>query len=70
MFGAILGGIVGAATALLLAPSSGEELRQDLERRARNVQIELKEAASKRRIELEKQLDELKKPPSKRTQEN
>jgi gas vesicle protein len=30
MFGAIIGGAVGAVTALLLAPKSGRELRKDL----------------------------------------
>lgn len=30
MIGAIIGGIVGGATALLLAPKSGKELRSDL----------------------------------------
>ena len=30
VFGAILGGLVGSATALLLAPKSGKEMREDL----------------------------------------
>lgn len=30
IFGALIGGAVGAVTALLLAPKSGEELRKDL----------------------------------------
>lgn len=66
IFGAALGGVIGAATALLLAPSSGQEIRQDLENRLRNIQSEIKEAASERRIELERQLEELKTPSSKK----
>ncbi len=68
VLGAILGGIVGSIAALLLAPSSGEELRKELESKAKNIQIEIKEAATKRRIELEKQLDELKKPATKKVE--
>jgi gas vesicle protein len=30
IFGALLGGLVGSATALFLAPKSGKEMRQDL----------------------------------------
>ncbi|MFO7943660.1 MAG: YtxH domain-containing protein [Anaerolineales bacterium] len=66
--GAILGGIVGSITALLLAPSSGEELLNELESKAKNIQIEIEEAAAKKRIELEKQLDDLKKPTSKKAE--
>ncbi|MFO8036764.1 MAG: YtxH domain-containing protein [Anaerolineales bacterium] len=64
VLGAILGGIVGSAAALLLAPSSGEELLKELESKAKNIQIEIKEAATKRRVELEEQLEELKEPAS------
>lgn len=65
IFGAILGGIIGAAAALLFAPFSGEELRSELERKAQNIQIEFKEAASKKRVELEQQLEEMKKASGK-----
>ncbi|PLR80147.1 YtxH domain-containing protein [Bacillus canaveralius] len=34
VLGAIIGGVVGAATALLLAPNSGRELRSDLKEQA------------------------------------
>jgi len=67
--GAILGGIVGSITALLLAPSSGEELLNELESKAKNIQIEIKEAASQKRMELEKELDELKKPSPKKAEQ-
>ena len=58
-FGAIIGGVVGALVALLMAPSSGEELRSSLKQQVENIQIEIKEAAQKKRAELEQQLDEL-----------
>ena len=65
VFGALIGGIIGAITALLLAPSSGEDLRLDLQQKAQNIQIEIKEAAQKKRDELEQQLSEYKSTPEK-----
>lgn len=37
IIGALIGGIVGAASALLLAPKSGKELREDLNHQALNA---------------------------------
>ena len=65
VFGALIGGIIGAITALLLAPSSGEDLRLDLQKKAQNIQIEIKEAAQKKRDELEQQLSDYKSTPEK-----
>jgi len=59
IFGAVLGGVLGGITALLLAPYSGEELRTVIQKEVDNIQIEIKEAAQKKRAELEGQLDEL-----------
>ena len=59
IFGAVLGGVLGGITALLLAPYSGEELRTVIQKEVDNIQIEIKEAAQKKRAELEEQLDEL-----------
>jgi len=59
IFGAVLGGVLGGITALLLAPYSGEELRTVIHKEVDNIQIEIKEAAQKKRAELEEQLDEL-----------
>lgn len=59
VFGAVMGGIIGGLTALLLAPYSGEELRTVIQKEVDNIQIEIKEAAQKKRAELEEQLDEL-----------
>ncbi len=59
IFGAALGGVLGGITALLLAPYSGDELRTVIQKEVDNIQIEIKEAAQKKRVELEEQLDEL-----------
>lgn len=60
--GAMCGAIVGAVAALLLAPSSGLKLRQDLRARVEQVLAEGRQAASDRRAELEAQLAALKRP--------
>ena len=59
IFGAVLGGVLGGITALMLAPYSGEELRTVIQKEVDNIQIEIKVAAQKKRAELEDQLDEL-----------
>lgn len=56
VFGAVLGGVLGAVTALLLAPYSGEELRSVLQQNVDNIQVEIKQAAQQKRAELENQL--------------
>ena len=50
----ILGALVGAGAALLLAPRSGEETQQDIKDRA----LKLKSAAEARMREAQKQLEE------------
>ena len=60
--GAMIGGIIGASAALLLAPSSGEELRADLRQRAVTLQDEVKRAAMEKRAELEQQLAAMRAP--------
>ena len=64
MSGVIMGGLVGATIALLLAPHSGETLRGQIRERLATLQDELTEAASTRRTELEKQLANLRQPKS------
>ncbi|NQS91656.1 MAG: YtxH domain-containing protein [Chloroflexi bacterium] len=59
IFGSVMGGVLGGITALLLAPYSGEELRSVINKQVDNIQIEIKEAAQKKRAELEEQLEEL-----------
>jgi len=60
--GALLGGLVGATLALLLAPSSGEELRFQIRDRAITLQDDVKKAATDRRAELEEQLAAMRAP--------
>ena len=59
IFGAVVGGVLGALTALLLAPYSGEELRTVLQKNVENIQVEIKQAAQQKRAELEEQLQGL-----------
>jgi gas vesicle protein len=60
--GALLGGLIGAGIAMLLAPSSGEELRDQMQDRVKQVELEVKNAAASRRAEMEQQLAELRSP--------
>jgi len=60
--GALMGSLVGSTIALLLAPSSGEEIRVQLQDRLRSIQLEVQEAAATRRGELEEQLQILRTP--------
>jgi len=60
--GVLTGALVGAVAGLLLAPSSGVEFRQEISDRAQYVQDEVKKAAVERRMELEKQLADLRAP--------
>ncbi len=62
--GVMCGAIVGAVAALLLAPSSGLELRQTVRGRAERVLSEGRQAAASRRAELEAQFAALKQPPA------
>jgi gas vesicle protein len=62
LYGAILGGIIGATVGLLLAPSTGEEIRDQMRQRAEQVQLDVKNAAAARRAELEQQLATLRAP--------
>ena len=55
MTGAICGALIGAVTALLLAPSSGSELIQGAEERWELTKREARNAMEERRSELERQ---------------
>jgi gas vesicle protein len=57
--GAFCGALVGAVTALLLAPYSGDELRSRARERARTFRDEVQEAYSARVAQLEGELDSL-----------
>jgi gas vesicle protein len=60
--GVALGLVVGASLAILLAPTSGEELRKQMQERADRIQLEVRQAADARRQELEQQLETLRSP--------
>ena len=60
--GLAMGALVGVSVALLLAPSSGEELRGQITDQVQRIQSEVSQAAELRRAELERQLAELRSP--------
>ncbi|MCZ7552270.1 MAG: hypothetical protein B6D39_03165 [Anaerolineae bacterium UTCFX2] len=60
--GFVIGGLLGAAVALLASPSSGEELRSRLQSEVKRVQDEVSQAAVERRAELENQLNQMRAP--------
>ena len=60
--GFALGVILGGVTAILLAPSSGDDLRLTIQQEVERVQSDVKKAAEERRAELESQLDSLRTP--------
>jgi gas vesicle protein len=61
--GVLCGVMIGAAVALLLAPASGDSMREDARRRFDEMMVEAQLAADKRRRELETQLAEMTTPP-------
>ncbi len=60
--GFFLGGLIGAAAAILLTPESGDELRQQIRGEITRVRDEVQSAAGTRRTELEEQLSALRMP--------
>lgn len=60
--GLILGGLTGAAIALLFTPASGTDLRKDIQTRYIEIRDEIQTAAQTRRSELETQLEGLRRP--------
>ncbi len=62
MFGLMMGGLVGATVALLLAPTSGEEIRAQLQEQTIRLKDEVKPVAEARRAELERELSALRAP--------
>ncbi len=57
--GVVFGAVVGAVTALLLAPSSGEELRTRARERFDDLTDEVREAYAARVSQLEAELEKL-----------
>jgi gas vesicle protein len=60
--GTLVGGIIGAAAALLLAPFSGEEMRGQIDSRFKNLATDIRQTASSKRIELQTRLETLRSP--------
>jgi gas vesicle protein len=56
--GLIVGGLVGAATALLLAPQSGEETRTIIKEKSIELKDRAMETAEDARVQAEKALEE------------
>jgi gas vesicle protein len=61
--GAFCGAMVGAVVALMLAPSSGEELRSTAVGRVKSLQSEMGQAYEARKTQLEAELEALRKRP-------
>ncbi len=57
--GMIIGAIAGAVIALLLAPKSGEDLRDEIKREVDEILEEGRRAAEQRQHEMEEQLNRL-----------
>ena len=62
LIGIFVGWMVGGTLALLLAPVSGEKLRDELRSRSSGFTSEIKSAAETRRKQLEDQLEALRAP--------
>ncbi len=60
--GFLVGALVGGVAAIMLAPTSGEELRVQIQDRAATMREEVKHAAAERRAELEQQLATMRSP--------
>jgi gas vesicle protein len=62
MIGLMVGSLVGSTIALLMAPESGEELRNGLRQRGQGFVNQVRSAAQSRQIELQERLDALQAP--------
>ncbi|HEX7541177.1 MAG TPA: YtxH domain-containing protein [Anaerolineales bacterium] len=60
--GTLIGGIIGAAVALVFAPSAGEDLRGQINDRAQGLVADIRQAANTKRIELQERLEILRAP--------
>jgi gas vesicle protein len=63
MMGIMIGALVGSTVALLLAPETGESIRNQLRVRGENLMADVRHAAESRRIELTNRLDTLREQP-------
>ena len=60
-FGVVVGSVIGGGIALLLAPSSGQTLQQNVSDQLHRFVSEIQQAAVERRSELESELQQLRK---------
>ena len=58
----LLGSLIGASLALVFAPDSGKNLRLQINENVNRMIAEVKQAGEERRVELEEQLAQLRKP--------
>lgn len=63
ILGSLIGAIIGATAAVLLAPVSGADLRAGIKDRTLQIRSEIIQAGEERRAELEAHLANLRKPP-------
>jgi gas vesicle protein len=59
VLGFVMGGLVGGSLAILFAPMSGNRLRTEFGDYTRQVRLEVEQAATNRRLELERELANL-----------
>jgi gas vesicle protein len=64
MIGIAIGALVGSTVALLLAPESGKQMRDELRARGEGLLAEVRNAAETRRAELTERLQSLRSPRS------
>jgi gas vesicle protein len=62
VIGTLIGGTIGAAVALLFAPSAGKDLRLQINDRTQGLVTDIRHAAISKRIELQERLDTLRAP--------
>jgi hypothetical protein len=60
--GFFIGSLLGATLAILFAPSTGEELRNQIQGEVQRIQSEVKKASEDKRAELEHQLSAMRAP--------
>jgi gas vesicle protein len=65
MAGFLTGALVGGVLGLLFAPGSGAELREKFKQEVERLASEIRQASTERRLELESELESLRKPPVK-----
>lgn len=63
ILGSLIGAIIGATAAILLAPTSGDDLRAGISNRVLQIRTEIIQAGTERRAQLEEQLASLRKAP-------